>query len=32
MHERDRNGAMAYLREFQNGHGVAPIYDYPNYM
>ena len=32
MHDRDRDGMMAYLREFQNGLGEAAIYDYPNYM
>jgi hypothetical protein len=32
MYDRDRDGMMAYLREFQDGLGTTPIYDYPNYM
>ncbi|EMD86840.1 hypothetical protein COCC4DRAFT_24647 [Bipolaris maydis ATCC 48331] len=32
MYDRERDGMMAYLREFQNGLGGAPIYDYPNYI
>jgi hypothetical protein len=32
IHDRDRDGMMSYLRDFQSGLGSAPIYDYPNYM
>lgn len=32
IYDRDENYMMAYLREFQDGLGEAPIYDYPNYM
>ncbi|KAF9690380.1 hypothetical protein EKO04_011569 [Ascochyta lentis] len=32
MHDRDRDGMMAYLRDFQNGLGAPALYDYPNYI
>lgn len=32
IYDRDENYLMAYLRDFQNGLGDAPVYDYPNYV
>lgn len=32
VYDQDENHLMAYLRDFQDGLGDAPVYDYPNYV